>query len=501
LKKPKKIDANNRQQSSVAVESFFEDAIAKVKAEAEAAIVEQKAKSEAEAAKAIAMVKAEAQEKAKAYTDTISRIKAEVAEAIARVKAEAEEKARTYTDTIARIKAQLEEKARVYTGTAGKDRPSATVEVLFSDAVAKQKAKSEAERAETIARVKAEAEEAIAEQKAKSEAEAAEAIARVKVEAEQKTRAYVDAMNRIKAEAEEKARACTDSAGKGKPSAKVDALFSEAVAKLRAKSEAEVEEKARAYTGTAGKVKAEADEAIAKIEAKAAKVIARIRAEAEGETSVYTDTAAKGKDQPVSGAIKRMVQSQAVLPGEHFRKTSALRTKDVMQRNIIWGSPDDSVQQAFAKMQQHGASYMMVGRNGVLEGIVSRSDLTGAISPYLRPIFAKWRTPADDATLQIRIKWIMSRPVHTISPQMPFNAIVTNMCRSRVLALPVADQQGKVLGLVTGTDLFKAILKLRNGTGIPTSGKGRQGQSAPPQAPECSKTQLVMTNQPSQLTA
>jgi CBS-domain-containing membrane protein len=192
-----------------------------------------------------------------------------------------------------------------------------------------------------------------------------------------------------------------------------------------------------------------------------------------------------------------MAQSPAVLPGEHSRKTSELCTKNIMQKELVWGSPDDSVQQTFAKMQQHDAGYVMVGRNGVLEGIVSRSDLTGTISPYLRPVFAKWRRPLDDATLQIRIKWIMSKPVHVISPQMPLGAIMRNMCRFRVRALPVADQQGKVLGLVTEANIFKAILKSKSALNIPVSDEGHQVQSASPQAPERTRTQPTKTNQPS----
>jgi len=143
-----------------------------------------------------------------------------------------------------------------------------------------------------------------------------------------------------------------------------------------------------------------------------------------------------------------------------------------MQKELVWGSPDDSVQQTFAKIQQHDAGYMMVGQDGALEGIVSKSDLTGAISPYLRPLFAKWRTPLDDATLQIRIKWIMSRPVHIVSPQTSLDAIMRRMYQFRRLYLPVVDQQGKVQGLVTEANIFKALLKLKNRLNISTSGGG-----------------------------
>jgi len=169
-----------------------------------------------------------------------------------------------------------------------------------------------------------------------------------------------------------------------------------------------------------------------------------------------------------------MVQTLAVLPGERSLTALELCAKDVMQRRVVWVCPDDSVQQTFAKMQQQNAGYALAGRNGVLEGIVSKSDLTGAISPYLRPIFAKWRRPLDDATLQIRIKWIMSRPVHTIKPETPLAAIMENMHQLSVLCLPVVDQQGKVQGLVAEVNIFEALLKLQSSANTSISGKPRQ---------------------------
>ncbi len=552
-KRQDKTSVNSHRQSSAMVGALFSDAVARQKAKSEAeaaeaiagvkaetteAITRVKAQAEEKARKytdTIAKVKAQALEKTKAYTDTIARVKAQAAEAIARVRAQAEERTRTYTNTIARIKAKVEEKKRVYTDTTAKVEPSATVGALFLEAVAKQKAKLEAEAAEaiakvkteaeekakaytdTIAKVKAQAEEAIAEQKARSEAEAAEAIARVKAEAakaiarvkaeaEEKTKTYIDTIARTKVEAEEKARAYTDTVGKGKPSATVDALFSKAVAKQKAKPETKAkgkareytdtiaEGKAREYTDTIAEVKAQAEKAIASLKAEAAEAIIQVRTEAEKvitnlkaqvkqkagahtDTTPTVDTEEKApttngsKEQPVSKTIQKMVQSLAVLPGEHSLTALELCAKDIMQKKVVWVGPDDSVQQAFAETQQHNTGYVLVGQDEVLEGIVSKSDLTGAISPYLRPVFAKCRRPLDDATLQIRIKWIMSRPVHTIKPETPLVTIMENMHQLGVLCLPVVDQQGKVQGLVVEVNIFKALLKLKSSPNISISGK------------------------------
>ncbi|GAF88301.1 unnamed protein product, partial [marine sediment metagenome] len=102
-----------------------------------------------------------------------------------------------------------------------------------------------------------------------------------------------------------------------------------------------------------------------------------------------------------------------------------------------------------------------------------------AVSAYLRPEFAKWRRPLDDATLQIRIKWIMSRSMHIIKPQTLLATIMREMCRHSLLSLPVVDQQGKVLGLVTEADIFEALLKQQNGANLSASSKADQQQPTP----------------------
>jgi CBS domain-containing protein len=127
-------------------------------------------------------------------------------------------------------------------------------------------------------------------------------------------------------------------------------------------------------------------------------------------------------------------------------------------------------------MKEHDVGYLMVGSNDtmegkVLEGIVSRSDIAGAVSPYLRSAFAKWRRPIDDATLQIRIKWIMSKPVRTVKPDTPVAIIMENMSRYGGRCLPVVDEKTEVVGLVTVFEVFNSLL---NDSGVSIIGKAGQ---------------------------
>jgi len=180
---------------------------------------------------------------------------------------------------------------------------------------------------------------------------------------------------------------------------------------------------------------------------------------------------------PISETIRKMVQADAVpsaqseLPPtaeklEHNRTPalSGIYAKDIMQKEVHWGTGEDSVQLLSTRMQQHNISYIMIGQNGSLEGIISISDLKSATSPYLRPEFVKWRRPLDDATLQIKAKWIMSKPVHTIEQETPLTTIMENMCQFGVRCLPVVDQQSKVQGFVTVFDVFGALLKYEANT-------------------------------------
>jgi CBS domain-containing protein len=177
------------------------------------------------------------------------------------------------------------------------------------------------------------------------------------------------------------------------------------------------------------------------------------------------------KDSPISEAIKKLTRSSEAalnesLPSITQEKSTlrkkdmpvALCAKDIMQKNVIWASPEDSVQQALAKIHKNDAGYLMIGRGQVLEGIVSKTNLTAALSPYLRSIFAKWRRPLDDATLQIRIKWIMGKSFNSIQPDTPLKAIMEKMCITDLRCLPVVDEQGKAQGLITVFDILKMFL-------------------------------------------
>ncbi len=180
---------------------------------------------------------------------------------------------------------------------------------------------------------------------------------------------------------------------------------------------------------------------------------------------------------PVSTAtfMDQILADHATYPSD-TAVTDLLRTpaKDIMVPEVVWSESEDTVQDVVAKMQQHNTGYVLIGSDGVLEGLVSNSNIMSAISPYLRPMFAKWRRPEDDATLEIKIKWVMSRPVRTVTPEATLGSMIESMRRYGGRCLPVVDSQAKVQGIITVFDIILRVLEAE---------KAFSWEGRPPQAP------------------
>ena len=147
--------------------------------------------------------------------------------------------------------------------------------------------------------------------------------------------------------------------------------------------------------------------------------------------------------------------ARVIASNEGLADILSLPVREVMDTRVVWGRPSESVQDLLSTMQQHDVGYAMIGEEGVLDGIVSKSNILGAISPYLRPVFAKWHTPADDATLNIKIQWVMTRPVRTVGPHATLGIAIESMQHFGGRCLPVVGDRGEVQGILTVFDIFR----------------------------------------------
>jgi len=150
--------------------------------------------------------------------------------------------------------------------------------------------------------------------------------------------------------------------------------------------------------------------------------------------------------------------------GNDTHKFLSLEADEFMDKNVVWCNNEASVQDVIDLMQKRDTAYILIGNEKELEGIISRSDISGALSPYLRNAFSKWRRPLDDATLQIKVKWIMSRPVRVVKPDTSLINIIGNMLQYANRCLPVMNNEGKIEGMITVFDILKILSSGVNNT-------------------------------------
>jgi CBS-domain-containing membrane protein len=105
---------------------------------------------------------------------------------------------------------------------------------------------------------------------------------------------------------------------------------------------------------------------------------------------------------------------------------------------------DTDFKSALGLMQKHRIRHLpVVGAGGVLTGIVAERDLLVAADHYLT-------SPVDVAR-------IMTRQVVTIGDTTPVLEAAMLMIERKISSLPIVDQSRKLLGIITETDLLRAL--------------------------------------------
>ena len=110
-------------------------------------------------------------------------------------------------------------------------------------------------------------------------------------------------------------------------------------------------------------------------------------------------------------------------------------------------TPDTDFKAAMSLMQRHKIRRLPVlDADGQLAGIVAERDLLIAADRFLA-------SPVD-------VDRIMTRAVVTVGEATPVAEAATLMIRRKIGGLPVVDASRAVLGIVTETDLLKALAAL-----------------------------------------
>ena len=128
-----------------------------------------------------------------------------------------------------------------------------------------------------------------------------------------------------------------------------------------------------------------------------------------------------------------------------------------MTQPVITIQGDMPVQDALNMMRrEHVRRFPVVEGKGVLTGIVSERDLLHASASSATSL-SVWEL--NYLISKIKVESVMSSDVITVTEDTPVEEAARIMADNKIGGLPVM-RDGKVVGIITETDLFKLFLEL-----------------------------------------
>ncbi|MGE5377537.1 MAG: cyclic nucleotide-binding/CBS domain-containing protein [Bacteroidota bacterium] len=121
--------------------------------------------------------------------------------------------------------------------------------------------------------------------------------------------------------------------------------------------------------------------------------------------------------------------------------------RDWMSRPVVVVDPDSSVRYALTLMRRrkiHSVVVAISDKNPQY-GIVTSTDIRDKI-------VAAGRNPAE-----MSVREIMSGPIITGNPDWTLMECSKVMQERRIHHLPIADESGALIGLISATDIFVAV--------------------------------------------
>lgn len=147
-----------------------------------------------------------------------------------------------------------------------------------------------------------------------------------------------------------------------------------------------------------------------------------------------------------------------------------VRASEIMCRQMVTVSPNDLIHDALQLMEDNRvAALPVLDEQGRVVGMLSSTDLVELCRRMddelhqlsgLSTLSREWlinKLAADGDGRQVRE--VMVSPVATVGPNTPLEIILDELLRNQVHRLPVVDNDSRLVGLVSTTDVIRFIAK------------------------------------------
>lgn len=135
-----------------------------------------------------------------------------------------------------------------------------------------------------------------------------------------------------------------------------------------------------------------------------------------------------------------------------------MRVRDIMATNIVTAGPDETIKEVILRIRRKNISGLpVVDKNNKVLGTFSEADIAKALPDILNesqfiPLIDVRELTAEP------VKRVMHMPAVTISPDATVEEAATIVLEKYRHRLPVVDETGKLVGVISLGDILKALL-------------------------------------------
>lgn len=129
-----------------------------------------------------------------------------------------------------------------------------------------------------------------------------------------------------------------------------------------------------------------------------------------------------------------------------------------MSTNIVTTKPSTPINEAHQIMRENNIRRLPVVDKGRLVGLITIGDVREA-SPSDATTLSIWEL--NYLWSQLTVEKVMTRNVMTVTPAAPIIDAAELMLEHKISGLPVVDDKGALIGIITESDIFRMLVRNR----------------------------------------
>ena len=130
--------------------------------------------------------------------------------------------------------------------------------------------------------------------------------------------------------------------------------------------------------------------------------------------------------------------------------------KHWMTRDVITVTPTTSLSEAHRLMTEKRIRRLPVIDRGKLVGLITLGDVRSA-EPSTASTLSIWEM--NNLLAKLTVSEIMTREPTTISQEATISTVAEIMLEKKFSGLPVVDDAGRLVGIITESDIFRLVVR------------------------------------------